>query len=85
MMAPILVGWDRSFLSVAWPIGVQLVFFFLLPELVRYLAPKDLHRRAAYSICESSFLIPHGYHDLCFFHDDSLTSHDDRTTNHCRS
>ena len=21
----ILVGWDRSFLSVAWPIGVQLV------------------------------------------------------------
>ena len=32
MMAPdiklfILVGWDRSFLSVAWPTGVQLVFF----------------------------------------------------------
>ena len=24
----ILVGWDRSFLSVAWPTGVQLVFFF---------------------------------------------------------
>ena len=24
----ILVGWDRSFLSVALPIGVQLVFFF---------------------------------------------------------
>ena len=23
----ILVGWDRSFLSVAWPIGVQMVFF----------------------------------------------------------
>ena len=24
----ILVGWGRSFLSVAWPTGVQLVFFF---------------------------------------------------------
>ena len=24
----ILVGWDRSFLSVAWPTGVQLMFFF---------------------------------------------------------
>ena len=24
----ILVGWDRSILSVAWPAGVQLVFFF---------------------------------------------------------
>ena len=23
-----LVGWGRSFLSVAWPTGVQLVFFF---------------------------------------------------------
>ena len=28
-------------------------------------APRDLHRRAAYSFCESSFLIHHGiYHDL---------------------
>ena len=24
----VLVGWGRSFLSVAWPTGVQLVFFF---------------------------------------------------------
>ena len=24
----ILVGWGRSFLSVAWPTGVQLIFFF---------------------------------------------------------
>ena len=24
----ILVGWDRSFLSVTWPTGVQLMFFF---------------------------------------------------------
>ena len=26
----LLVGWDRSFFSVAWPTGVQLVFFRLL-------------------------------------------------------
>ena len=62
MMAPtlklfILVGWDRSFLSVAWPTGVQLVFFCFVPELVGYSAPSDLHRRAVYSICESWFLI----------------------------
>ena len=24
----ILVGWGRSFLSIAWPTGVQLMFFF---------------------------------------------------------
>ena len=35
MMAPtyllfILVGWDRSFLSVAWPTGIHLVFLFCL-------------------------------------------------------
>ena len=52
----ILVGWGRSFLCVAWPTGVQLVFSFA-PELVGYLAPRDLHRRAAYSICESWVLI----------------------------
>ena len=41
----ILVGWGRSFLSVAWP--------------------TDLHRRAAYSICESWFLIHQDvYRDL---------------------
>ena len=27
------------------------------PELVGYSAPRDLHRRAAYSVCESWFLI----------------------------
>ena len=64
MMAPsyslpfLLVG------AVAWPNGVQPVFFFA-PELVNYSAPRDLHRRAAYSICESSFLIHRDvYHDL---------------------
>ena len=50
MMVPtklfILVGWDRSFLSVAWPTGVQLVFLFALE--FSYLAPRDLNRRAAY-------------------------------------
>ena len=30
------------------------VCFFFAPELVSYLAPRDLHRRAVYSICESS-------------------------------
>ena len=60
----ILVGLGRRFLSVAWPTRVQIVFSFA-PELVSFLAPRDLHRRAAYSICESSFLIHHGiHHDL---------------------
>ena len=60
----ILVGWGRSFLSVAWPTGVQLVFFFC-SRLVGYSAPRNLHRRAAYSICESLFLIHQDvYHDL---------------------
>ena len=41
------------------------VFFFFAPELVGYSAPRDLHRRAAYSICESWFLIHQDvYHDL---------------------
>ena len=30
-----------SLLSVAWPTGVQLVFLFA-PELLSYLAPRDL-------------------------------------------
>ena len=46
----ILVGWGRNFVSVAW-----------LRVSVSYSAPRDLHRRAAYS----SFLIHQGdYHDL---------------------
>ena len=44
----ILVGWDRNCLSVAWPTGVQLIFFPLLRIFRSYLAPRDLHRRAAY-------------------------------------
>ena len=43
--------------------GVNL--FFFAPELVSYSAPRDLHRRAAYSICESWFLIHQDvYRDL---------------------
>ena len=43
------------------PTGV----FSFAPELVGYSVPRDLHRRAAYSICESSFLIHQDvYHDL---------------------
>ena len=39
--------------------------FSFAPELVSYSAPRDLHCRAAYSICESWVLIHHGvYHDL---------------------
>ena len=60
----ILVGWDRSFLSVAWPTGVQLVFFFC--SRFQYVI-----QRPAISIVgqldsvESSFLIHQGaYHDL---------------------
>ena len=34
------------------------------PELVSYLAPRDLHRVAAYSIFESSSLSHGGYHEL---------------------
>ena len=42
-----------------------LFFFFLLRISVSYAAPRDLHRRTAYSICECSFLNHHdGYHDL---------------------
>ena len=39
--------------------------FSFAPELVGYSAPRDLHRRAAYSICDSWFLIHQDvYHDL---------------------
>ena len=44
----VLVGCGRSFLSVDWPTGVQLVFFFLPPVSVSYWDLRDLHRRAAY-------------------------------------
>ena len=56
------------------PPGFNWCFSFA-PELVSYRAPRYLHPRVAYSICESSFLIHHGiYHEFLFVHDDSLTS-----------
>ena len=61
----ILVGWGRSFLSVAWPTGVQLVFFFC----------SGVSKLFAYAICESLFLIHHGiYHDLFVCPNDSSAS-----------
>ena len=55
---------------------VSTVFFFFHSGVSKLFGAKDLYRQAAYSVCESSFLIHHGgYHDLFFFvHDDSLTS-----------
>ena len=46
----ILVDWGQSFLSVAWPTGVQLVknVFLLLRVSESYSAPRDLHCRAAF-------------------------------------
>ena len=43
--------------------GPTVVFLFA-PELVSYSAPRDLHRRAAYSICESLFLIHQDAYDF---------------------
>ena len=50
-----LVGAGASCLLLGPP-GFIWCFSFAL-ELVGYSAPRDLHRRAAYSICESLFLI----------------------------
>ena len=47
--------------------------FSVAPELVSYWAPRDLHRRAAFSVCESSFIMEFNMIYL-FVHDDSLTS-----------
>ena len=48
----------------AFPPGSNWCFSFA-PELVGYSAPRDLHRRAAYSVCESWFLIHQDVnHDL---------------------
>ena len=52
------MGAGASCLLLGQP-GFNTCFSFA-PELVSYWAPSDLHRRTAYSICESSFLIHHG-------------------------
>ena len=62
----ILVGWGRASCLLLGPPGSNWCFSFA-PELVGYSAPRDLHRRAAYSVCESWFLIHQDvYHDLFF-------------------
>ena len=48
--------------------------FSFAPELVGYSAPRDLHRRVAYSICESWFFIHQDVLIYMFVLDDSLTS-----------
>ena len=47
-------------------VGLKTLWCFsFAPELVCYSLPRDLHRRAAYSICESWFLIHQDvYRDL---------------------
>ena len=58
-----LVGAGASCLLLGPP-GSNWCFSFA-SGLVGYSAPRDLHRRAAYSICESWFLIHQDvYHDL---------------------
>ena len=55
---------NRASCLLLGPSGFNWCFSFA-PELVSYLAHRVLHRRAAYSICESSFFIHHGgYNDL---------------------
>ena len=44
------------------------------PGFIKLFGPRDLHRRAAQSICESSFLIHQGGNHYLFVLDGSLTS-----------
>ena len=56
--------WAGASCLLRGPPGFNWCFSFA-PELVSYFAHWDLHRRAAYLICEFSFLIHHGGdHDL---------------------
>ena len=61
----ILDGWGQSFLSVAWPSGVQLVFFFCSGfQLVIRRTGISIVGQLTESV-ESSYLIHQGgYHDL---------------------
>ena len=59
-----LVGCALGYQLKGGPPGSNWCFSFA-PELVGYSAPRDLHRRAAYSVCESWFVIHQDvYHDL---------------------
>ena len=58
--------WPLIYIKISFPgpPGSNWCFSFA-SELVGYSAPRDIHRRAAYSICESLFLIHQDvYHDL---------------------
>ena len=56
-------NWARASCLLLGPPGSNC--FSFAPKLVGYSAPRDLHRRATYSICESWFLIHQDvYHDL---------------------
>ena len=76
-MLPVQKGTSlgRRFLSVAWPIGVQLLFFFC--SGFRYFVQRRGISNVGQRIesVKSSFLIHQGgYHDLLFDLDDSFTS-----------
>ena len=82
--------WSKIWMgNESCPPGSNWCFSFA-PELVGYSAPRDLHRRAAYSICESLFLIHQDvYHDLfvCSLVRDSPRGPKNllNVMNHCRS
>ena len=60
----ILVGWGRSFLSVAWPTEVQLLLFFC-SGLQKVIQRPGISIGQLTESVESSFLIHQGdYHDL---------------------
>ena len=77
LITNLLIVWKISFEK-----AVQLAHqgfnwcFSFAPELVSYWALRDLHRRAAYSICESTFFlfILELIMIYLFVHDDSVTS-----------
>ena len=62
-----IIFWKRKMNHTKILVNVTQIYFqaSFASELVSYWAPRDRHRRAAYSLCESSFLIHHGiHHDL---------------------
>ena len=82
----ILVGWGRSFLSVAWSIGVQLLFFFCSSVPVVLFDTLGISRcQSQHVSAESSSLLHHSIYlwFICFpwwFIDELKNLHADRTT-----
>ena len=87
----VLVGWVRSFLSVAWPTGVQLLGFFCssIPAVL-FNTPGISRCRSQHVVSvESSSLFHHSIHlwFICFpwWSIDELENlHADRTSNYLR-